>query len=180
MQPNSSNKRLQLLLAVLFLILAAFTARQFGPSRLSIIGATTEITELTSGLVLPARVDTGAQFCSIHCEEIEITDPHEDPRENVGKSVRFRVTTPAGASAWIESTLVDHAAIRSANHTADRYFVELPIRVACSQQSAVEARVLVNLHNRSTMRYPFLIGRNLLRDRFLVDVSQQNSDDTLW
>ena len=63
---------------------------------------------------------------------------------------------------------------------ADRYFVELPIRVACLQGSAVEARVLVNLHNRSTMRYPFLIGRNLLRDRFVVDVSQQNTEDVLW
>lgn len=175
MQPNSPNKRLQLLLAILFLILAAFTARQFGSSRMPTLGATTEVTELTSGLILPARVDTGAQFCSIHCEEIEIADSNEDPRENVGKSVRFRVTTPAGASAWIESTLVDHAAIRSANYTADRYFVELPIRVA-----GIEARVLVNLHNRNTMRYPFLIGRNLLRDRFLVDVSQQNTEDVLW
>lgn len=180
MPTHSPNKRLQLLLAALFLVLAAITARQFGQPRLATLGATTEVTELTSGLTLPARVDTGAQFCSIHCEEIEIADSHEDPRENVGKPVRFRVTTPAGESAWIESTLVDHAAIRSANHTADRYFVELLIRVTCIRSNAVEARVLVNLHNRSTMRYPFLIGRNLLRDRFLVDVSQQNTEDALY
>jgi hypothetical protein len=180
MQPKSLTKRLQLLVAILFLALAAFISRQFGPTRLTTIGATTEVTELTSGLTLPARVDTGAQFCSIHCEEIEITDSRADPRENVGKPVRFRIANPAGQSAWIESTLVDHAAIRSANHTADRYFVELPIRVAGVDGKVVEARVLVNLHNRSTMRYPFLIGRNLLRDRFLVDVRQQNSDDVLW
>ncbi|MCS7074606.1 MAG: RimK/LysX family protein [Bacteroidia bacterium] len=30
-----------------------------------------------------------------------------------------------------------------------------------------------SLSNRSTMEYPVLIGKNILRNRFLVDVSQE-------
>src|SRR5262245_42525127 len=48
------------------------------------IGATTTITEVSTGLPFPARVDTGAKSCSIHCEKIEIENASAKPEENVG------------------------------------------------------------------------------------------------
>ena len=45
------------------------------------IGATTMVTEVTTGVPLPARVDTGATSCSIHCETFEIKDEHPDPKD---------------------------------------------------------------------------------------------------
>jgi hypothetical protein len=34
-------------------------------------------------------------------------------------------------------------------------------------------KTIVSLTNRSDMKYPMLIGRKFLTDRFLVDVSQE-------
>ncbi len=35
-------------------------------------------------------------------------------------------------------------------------------------------QTVVSLTNRSDMKYPMLIGRKFLKDRFLVDVSKKN------
>ena len=48
------------------------------PARARLIGATTLVTEVTTGLPLAARVDTGATSCSIHCVAFEIKDAHPD------------------------------------------------------------------------------------------------------
>jgi hypothetical protein len=143
----------------------------YAADRLPPLGATTTVTELTSGLSLEARVDTGAQICSIHCEELEIPSPGSEPMNNIGKTVRFRIEGTSGKTAWIEAKLVDHSAIRTSTLTVSRYIVNLPLRI-----DGVEATVLVNLNNRNIMRYPFLVGRNFLRGRFVVDV-RDNDDD---
>jgi hypothetical protein len=135
------------------------------------LGAITTVTDLTSGLSLEARVDTGAQICSLHYEELEIPSPDDDPSNNIGKTARFKIKGADGQTAWIEAKLIDHAQIRNTSRTGGRYFVHLPLRVA-----GVEATVLVNLNNRGNMRYPMLLGRNLLRDRFVVDVRQNDKD----
>ena len=53
------------------------------------IGPVTTITEVSTGLPFPARVDTGATTCSIHYEAIEIEDAAENPEDNVGKRIRI-------------------------------------------------------------------------------------------
>jgi hypothetical protein len=156
----------------LLAIAIGITGRLFySPDVLPRLGATTVVTELTSGLSFKARVDTGAAICSLHCDEIELPSSGEQPMDNVGKTVRFNIEGTNGKSAWIESRLVDHAAFRNSSVTTRRYIVELPLRV-----DGVEATVLVNLNDRSNVRYPFLLGRNFLYGRFVVDV-RENSDD---
>jgi hypothetical protein len=68
----------------------AAKAEQAKPAqpRVRLIGATTLVTEVTTGLPLPARVDTGATSCSIHCEAFEIKDADPNPKENIGKPNR--------------------------------------------------------------------------------------------
>jgi hypothetical protein len=140
------------------------------------LGAIATVTELTSGITLDARVDTGAQICSLHYEELEIPAADDDPEKNVGKLARFKIKGSGGKTAWIEAKLVDHAQIRTSSLTVGRYFVRLPLRVEGVDGKNIEATVLVNLNNRTTMRHPMLIGRNLLRDRFIVDVRIRNTD----
>ena len=53
-----------------------------------IIGATAELMETASGLTFPARIDTGAQSCSLHVEKIEIKDEAKSRLRNVGKTAR--------------------------------------------------------------------------------------------
>jgi hypothetical protein len=134
--------------------------------RVRLIGATTLVTEVTTGLPLPARVDTGATSCSIHCETFEIKDAHPDPKENIGKPVRFLLKSKEGEGQWVESKIVDYVTVRTAERDDERYKVRLKLR-----WEDVEKKVVATLNDRQKMKYPMLLGRNFLRDDFLVNVS---------
>jgi hypothetical protein len=135
------------------------------PARL--IGPTTVITEVTTGLSFPARVDTGATSCSIHCESLQIQDaPSPNPKKNIGKMARFIVRSSDGKSHAVEAKIVDYVTVRTAERDDQRYKVRM--RLSCE---GVEKKVLVTLNNREKMKYPLLVGRNFLRDDFLVNVN---------
>jgi hypothetical protein len=134
--------------------------------QIRLIGATTVVTEVSTGTSLPARVDTGATSCSIHCVAMEIKDAAEDPRENIGKPVRFLLKKSDGEDLWVESKIVDHVKIRTSEKEDERYKVRLRLR-----WEDVEKKVVATLNDRQNMKYPMLLGRNFLRDDFLVNVS---------
>jgi hypothetical protein len=138
-----------------------------------LIGATTVVTEVSTGLPLPARVDTGATSCSIHCESFEITNPDPDPKSNIGKPVRFLIKhqDADGDGEWVEAKIVDHVTVRTSEREDKRYKVNLRLR--CED---VEKKVQVTLNDRQSMKYPLLLGRNFLRDDFLVNVGLDASE----
>jgi hypothetical protein len=133
-----------------------------------LIGATTLVTEVSTGLPLPARVDTGATSCSIHCEKFVIKDAAEDPRKNIGKPVRFLVKNKDGKAEWLETKIVDYVTIRTSEREDERYKVHLRLR--CED---LEKKVAVTLNDRERMKYPMLLGRNFLRNDFLVNVGPE-------
>jgi hypothetical protein len=130
------------------------------------IGPVTTITEVSSGLPFPARVDTGATTCSIHYEAIEIENPAKNPEDNVGKRVRVLIKNPDGDEEWITTKIVDHVTVRTSTNDDERYKIQLNLR-----WQDVEKKVLVTLKDREKMKYPLLVGRNFLRGDFLVDVN---------
>jgi hypothetical protein len=129
------------------------------------IGTTETVTEVKSGIPFVARVDTGAHSCSIHCEDMQIENASEDPLENVGKRVRFLVKNKRGQSKWVSSKIAEYVTVRTSERSSGRYKVRLPL--TCQN---VQKDVLVTLNNRQQMRYPMLIGRNFLRQDFVVAV----------
>src|SRR5262245_32820919 len=129
------------------------------------IGPVTTVTEVTTGLPFPARVDTGATTCSIHYEAIEIEGKSENPEDNVGKRVRIMIRSPEGEPAWVSTKIVDHVTVRTTTDDDPRYKVQLKLR-----WQDVEKKVLVTLSDREKMKYPLLIGRNFLKGDFVVDV----------
>jgi hypothetical protein len=135
-------------------------------STVRLIGATTVVTEVSTGLPLAARVDTGATSCSIHCEAFEIKDADPDPKVNIGKPVRFLVKHKKGEGEWVESKIADYVTIRTSESENERYKVRLKLR-----WEDMEKKVLVTLNDRENMKYPLLLGRNFLRDDFVVNVS---------
>jgi len=130
------------------------------------IGPVTTITEVSSGLPFPARVDTGATTCSIHYEEIEIEDAAENPADNVGKRIRVLIQNADGEKEWVTTKIVEHVTVRTSTDDEQRYKVPLKLR-----WQDVEKKVLVTLKDREKMKYPLLLGRNFLRGDFLVDVN---------
>ena len=71
-----------------------------------------------------------------------------------------------GEDLWVESKIVDHVTIRTSEKDDERYKVRIRIR-----WEDVEKKVVATLNDRQNMKYPMLLGRNFLRDDFLVNVS---------
>ncbi|MGD9632676.1 MAG: RimK/LysX family protein [Pirellulales bacterium] len=141
-------------------------AEKVGEPTIRRIGPVTTITEVSSGLPFPARVDTGATTCSIHYEEIEIENAAENPEDNVGKRVRVLIQNPDGNKQWVSTKIVEHCTVRTSTDDEQRYKVPLKLR-----WQDVEKKVLVTLKDREKMKYPLLLGRNFLRGDFVVDVN---------
>jgi hypothetical protein len=140
-----------------------------------IIGATAFMKEVSTGLTFAARVDTGAETCSLHVEKIEIKNESPKPTKNRGKAIRFLVKNEQGKSDWIETTIADVVLVKSSAQPSGelerRYKVRLSLRC-----EGYRKEVLVTLTDRTDMDYPLLIGRNYLRGEFLVDVDKDNPE----
>lgn len=117
-------------------------------------------------LALPARVDTGAETASIDARDIELF-------ERDGKSwVRFFILHPdTDEPLQLERLLKRQVSIIQANSTEAerRPVIELGIAIGSIKQTAE-----FTLSDRSHLNHQILIGRNILRDVMIVDVSQSN------
>jgi hypothetical protein len=131
-----------------------------------LIGPTATVEEAESDLEFKARVDTGATTSSLHVEEWIIEDEAAEMSGNVGKTIRIKLRNHLKESEWIKRKIIDISTIKTSEREEDRYMVRMTLRL-----NDVKKRVLVSLNDRSHMNYAALLGRNFLRDDFVVDVS---------
>ena len=117
-------------------------------------------------LMLPARVDTGAETASLDARNIELFE------RNSEDWVRFEIVHPeSGEAIPLERELVRKARIvqASTEEAERRPVISLGIVIGDVRQQAE-----FTLSNRSHLDYQVLIGRNVLSDVMIVDVSQTN------
>jgi hypothetical protein len=117
------------------------------------------------GIRMPARIDTGAATTSIHAQDIELV-------EKDGKRwVHYSLVDPAtDEKVQVEQRLHRKVLIKQSDgEDLRRYVVRMWITIG-------EARALVDvaLSDREQMEYPLSIGRNMLVDTVIVDVSRKN------
>ena len=106
---------------------------------------------------IEARIDTGATSSSIHCLKIEKIDD---------KNVKFLLSN----NNEIIKPISKIANVKSSNGIVqERFFIKTKI-IIFEKDYEIE----VSLINREKMTYPLLIGRELLNQGFIVDVSQKN------
>ncbi len=115
---------------------------------------------------LDAKIDTGAYTSSLHCHRIESFE------SDGCDMIRFNLLDPshdAYNEKLIELPVFKVKTVKSSNGQSEkRIIVKTKIKLAGRKLWAQ-----LSLTDRSEMRYPLLIGRKLLKGRFLVDVNRK-------
>ncbi len=111
---------------------------------------------------LDAKIDTGADSSSIHCDEITVEGEmvsfllHDEVHEAYhGK----KITLPIYKTKRVKS---------SNGKSEERIFIKTSIKLGCRTYEAE-----ISLSNRENMKYPMLVGRRFMSRRYLVDVSHK-------
>jgi ribosomal protein S6--L-glutamate ligase len=111
-----------------------------------------------------ARIDTGAKTTSMHAVNIEEVEQRGE------LFVKFQTVDSEGktieAVRKVEST---QKVSNTAGFVSKRYVIKEKIKLG-----NIEREVNINLNDRSKMDYKFLVGRNLLLGRFIVDVARSH------
>ncbi|MDR9830974.1 RimK/LysX family protein [Vibrio sp. FNV 38] len=123
--------------------------------------------------VYRARIDTGATRTSLHAMNIEIIDGVEELEGNIGKQVRFVTANELGDYHQHQSEIVAVRSIKNSLGTEVRYSIDMII-----DREGMSRKVQVNLRDRGRMDDKILIGRDWLACNYLVDVSQNPTEES--
>lgn len=112
-----------------------------------------------------AKIDTGAYTSALHCKDVRL-------EENADSLIlSFYIIEPGGGlTRRFYSDNFTRRSIRNSFGTDElRYVIRTKIKLF-----GRIIRTEFTLADRERMKNPVLLGRRLLRNRFIVDVSQQN------
>ncbi len=111
-----------------------------------------------------ARIDTGAKTTSMHAVNIE------EVQQRGELFVKFQTLDSEGKTVeLVRKVGTTQRVSNTSGFVSRRYVIKEKIRMG-----SIEREVLVNLNDRSKMEYKFLIGRNVLLGRFIVDVARSH------
>jgi len=135
----------------------------------AIIGSSELMSVEQTGLTYEARIDTGAVNTSLHAVDLEIEGGSEKKmKDNVGKTLFFTTENEKGEQKRLKAKIVKTSTVSNSQGRETRYMVDLNVGFQDK-----ERRVRVNLRDRSHMDYKLLIGRNWLKGKYIVDVSEK-------
>ena len=117
------------------------------------LGLVEDVVLLPWKIRLPARIDTGAALTSIDARDLVV-------RDNVAE---FRLPEKYGGQT-LRLPVVGWRTVKSAEAKERRPVVELHVCVGSER-----LRIKANLNDRSKVKYPMLIGRDVLRHGFAVN-----------
>ena len=103
-----------------------------------------------------AKIDTGAYSNTLHCHDIHLKE----------KKLYFKVLNEKEHCFDIFS---QKKIKNSFGEAEKRYLIRTKIKIA-----GRVIKSIISLTDRGNMRYPVLIGRRLLKNKFVVDVSLKN------
>ena len=127
-----------------------------------LVGGVEKVRIYPGGMVLKARIDTGAQTSSLHVTSTELIF------RNGEEWINFTVTNLKGKTANFERKIHRISTVkRHHDEVQQRIVVLLGI---CLGNTYRETEI--NLFDRGGLNYPLLIGRQLLSGHFIVDPAQ--------
>ena len=114
---------------------------------------------------IEAKIDTGAYTSSLHVENINLNYENSKPilyftlEQKNGEAVEIRTLR---FEEFTQKTIKN-----SFGEMEERYVIRTLVHIGKKKIWSE-----ISLTNRGTMRYPVLIGRKLLKGKFLVDINQ--------
>jgi len=134
------------------------------PKNRQVIGTTEVINIPDIGMLnIPAKIDTGAYHSSIWASDIV-------EKNDKLMFVLFDKDSPYFTGQKVTVNSFCKQKIRSSfGHNEERYRISLKIIVGDNTYETD-----FTLANRSVNKYPVLLGRSLLKNRFVVDVTKRN------
>lgn len=134
---------------------------------LTVIGAKEHVLlpEIRKSTLL-ARVDTGARTSSLHCYSTQV--------EKINRKEVLSVRFMRNSRKVIRFSKFTRKKVKSSNGQVQQRFV-VRIKMLVGEQSYLTT---FTLNNRADMVHAVLLGRKFLRNRFVVDVSQNFILDT--
>lgn len=110
-----------------------------------------------------AKIDTGAYSCSLHCSKAEV----------VNKNLEFVLLDeehPEFTGMKFVFKKFEQREIKNSFGEAEqRYIIKTKIRIF---KRLINAEF--SLSNRGNLKFPVLLGRKILRQRFLIDVTKKD------
>jgi hypothetical protein len=109
---------------------------------------------------IPAKIDTGAYSSALHCHDI-----YEE--NNV---LHFKLVDEKNYEYNLQDHTFSEYTLKKIKNSfgeiESRFVIKTPVRLGKKR-----IRATISLTDRGSMKYPVLIGRTLLKNHFLVDVS---------
>lgn len=124
-----------------------------------VIGWIERVAITTEQLMMEAKVDTGADFSSVHADAISYFE-----RDGM-QWVEFTLRDRDGNARTLQRPLERMARIKKKTQG----FQERPVVMLQICVGGVQYPAQVNLAQRGHFQYPLLLGRGFLQSRFLVD-----------
>ena len=110
-----------------------------------------------------AKIDTGAYTSSLHCRRAEVVD---------GKLEFVLLDEEHPEFTGMKFVFTDYTEreIKNSFGVAEkRYVINTTVKIFDEEITAE-----FSLSDRDALRFPILLGRKILRDRFLIDVTKKN------
>jgi len=132
------------------------------------IGASEKVDFPDLGLFdIDAKIDTGAYTTALHCHDIVET------KENDRPTLHYKILDPSHPEynhRGFSTLSYSKKTVRNSFGDKEERFV-IKTRITIGKRTI---RAFVSLTDRQSMRYPVLIGRKLLKGRFIVDTEFRN------
>ncbi|HOO83618.1 MAG TPA: RimK/LysX family protein [Prolixibacteraceae bacterium] len=116
---------------------------------------------------VPVKIDTGAYTSSIHCHHIEEIE-HEGKQ-----AISFELFDPEHShykhQKFIVTDYKQKKIKSSSGHSEKRYLISTSIKLFNKVYP-----IQMSLTERGSMKYPVLLGRKILKKKFIVDPAKIN------
>ncbi|MFL5752389.1 MAG: ATP-dependent zinc protease [Bacteroidia bacterium] len=114
---------------------------------------------------IEAKIDTGAYTSALHCHDVKVKNLEGSP------TLCFKLFDPTHPEYNEQEHRFQHFTIKTIKNSFGEAEERFVIRTIVSIGKK-KIRCAISLTDRVNMRYPVLIGRKMIKNKFIIDVGK--------